>query len=111
MFPPPGGKLWRLAYRFNGKTKPLSFGAYPAVTPKMARERRDEAKSLLARGIDPGERKKDLKKQSVDLVEQTRLEPGRHRTATRPRRPGRLQLHRVPAGAREDDAGVGGLFE
>ncbi len=58
---PPGGKLWRLAYRFNGKAKLLSFGAYPAVTLKMARDRRDEAKSLIARDIDPGEHKKDLK--------------------------------------------------
>jgi integrase len=68
---PTGGKLWRLAYRFNGKAKLLSFGAYPAVTLKMARERRDEAKSLLARDIDPGEHKKDLKKLSVALSENT----------------------------------------
>jgi hypothetical protein len=68
---PTGGKLWRMTYRFNGKTKLLSFGAYPAVTLKMARDRRDEAKSLLARGIDPGEHKKDLKKLSVALTENT----------------------------------------
>jgi integrase len=68
---PAGGKLWRLAYRFNGKTKLLSFGTYPAVTLKMARDRRDEAKSLLARGIDPGEHKKELKNLSVALAENT----------------------------------------
>ena len=68
---PTGGKLWRLAYRFNGKVKLLSFGAYPAVSLKMARDRRDEAKSLLAQDIDPGEHKKDLKKLSVALTENT----------------------------------------
>ena len=31
---PSGGKLWRMAYRFNGKQKTLSFGAYPAVSLK-----------------------------------------------------------------------------
>lgn len=68
---PTGGKLWRLAYRFNGKAKLLSLGAYPAVTLKMARDRRDEAKSLIARDIDPGEHKKDLKRLSAALTENT----------------------------------------
>ncbi|MCL1824375.1 MAG: integrase arm-type DNA-binding domain-containing protein [Betaproteobacteria bacterium] len=51
---PAGGKLWRLKYRFGGKEKRLSFGAYPAVSLKDARERRDEAKKMLANGKDPG---------------------------------------------------------
>jgi hypothetical protein len=46
---PTGGKLWRMAYRFNGKQKLLSFGAYPAVSLKDARAWRDEAKELLAK--------------------------------------------------------------
>ncbi len=50
---PTGGKLWRLAYRFGGKQKLMAFGAYPAVTLAMARDRRDEAKRLIASGIDP----------------------------------------------------------
>ena len=56
-----GGKLWRLAYRFDGKQKTLSFGAYPAVSLKDARQKREEAKALLARGIDPGTHKQNLK--------------------------------------------------
>ena len=44
---PSGGKLWRLFYRFGGKVKLLSFGTSPAVSLKLARERRDEAKALL----------------------------------------------------------------
>ncbi len=55
LFIPPSGdsKLWRMAYRFEGKSRLLSFGAYPAVSLKDARERRDEARRLLAKGIDP----------------------------------------------------------
>src|SRR5512139_4144503 len=47
------GKLWRLAYRFGGKQKTLAIGVYPTVTLKHAREKRDEAKRLLADNIDP----------------------------------------------------------
>ena len=55
---PTGGRLWRMGYRFGGKQKTLSFGAYPIVTLKNARVRREEAKTLLSSGIDPGEHKK-----------------------------------------------------
>ncbi|MDR1745137.1 MAG: Arm DNA-binding domain-containing protein [Planctomycetota bacterium] len=50
---PSGGKLWRLFYRFGGKDKLLSFGAYPAVSLKLARKRRGEVKALLARTSTP----------------------------------------------------------
>ena len=55
---PSGGKLWRLKYRVDGKEKLLALGAYPDVSLKMARERRDEARRLLADGIDPSEHRK-----------------------------------------------------
>jgi integrase len=45
-------------YRFDGKFKTLSFGAYPQVTLADARARRLEAKALLAKGIDPGTRRR-----------------------------------------------------
>ncbi|MDR1242696.1 MAG: integrase arm-type DNA-binding domain-containing protein, partial [Deltaproteobacteria bacterium] len=56
-----GGMLWRMGYRFSGKQKLLSFGAYPAVSLKTARNRRQEAKEQLAAGIDPGAYKKAVK--------------------------------------------------
>lgn len=59
--PTSGSKLWRMAYRFNKKSKLLSFGEYPTVSLKKAREKRDEAKKLLADGIDPGQHKKAVK--------------------------------------------------
>lgn len=46
-----GSKLWRMAYRYAGKQKLLSFGAYPAVTLAAARKRRDHAKELLWRRV------------------------------------------------------------
>ena len=56
-----GGKLWRLKYRIGGTEKLLSLGVYPDVGLKDARRRRDEAKELVAQGINPGERKKEAK--------------------------------------------------
>lgn len=56
---PTGAMLWRLKYRFNGKEKKLAIGPYPEVGLKEARERRDEARALLAAGTDPGQKKKD----------------------------------------------------
>ncbi len=55
---PHGSKLWRMAYRFDGKQKLLSFGKYPLISLSRARELRDEAKKLLAEGIDPSAVKK-----------------------------------------------------
>ena len=50
---PQGSKLWHLAYRYQGKQKKLALGAYPVVTLAAARDRRTEAKRLLAAGTDP----------------------------------------------------------
>lgn len=61
---PAGGKWWRLKYRFGGKEKRLSFGVYPEVSLKDARARRDEARKLLAAGVDPMEHKKAEKASS-----------------------------------------------
>ncbi|QPJ64809.1 MAG: integrase arm-type DNA-binding domain-containing protein [Candidatus Nitrohelix vancouverensis] len=55
---PNGGKWWRFKYRFEGKEKRLSLGVYPDVSLKDARERREEARKLVANGIDPSENRK-----------------------------------------------------
>ena len=55
---PSGGKWWRLKYRYRGKEKRLSLGIYPDVSLKDARERRDEARKLLANDVDPSEHRK-----------------------------------------------------
>ena len=53
---PTGSKLWRMQYMFRNKQKTLSFGKYPIVSLAEARRKRDEAKKLIANGIDPAER-------------------------------------------------------
>jgi integrase len=58
---PNGGKWWRLKYRFAGKEKRFSLGVYPHVALKQARGRRDDAKRLLANGVDPSEQRKATK--------------------------------------------------
>lgn len=65
---PTGGKLWRMDYRFAGKRKTLSMGAYPAVSLREARSRQDAAKVLLADGLDPGEQKKEAKATAVAIA-------------------------------------------
>ena len=68
---PAGGKLWRLKYRFHGKEKRLALGIYPAVPLAKARERRDEARKLLADGIDPGVHRKAAKAARAGLAANT----------------------------------------
>lgn len=68
---PTNGKLWRFDYRFDNKRKMLALGAYPSVTLAEARQRREDAKKLLANGIDPGAMKKTLKSTGKELVANT----------------------------------------
>src|SRR4051812_6885058 len=58
---PHGGKWWRLKYRHLGKEKRLSLGVYPIISLKDARGRRDEAKKLIANGIDPSAHRQAVK--------------------------------------------------
>jgi len=68
---PSGGKLWNLKYRYAGKEKKLALGAYPMVSLEAARQRREEAKKLLANSVDPGEMKKVLKSTAKDKTANT----------------------------------------
>ena len=68
---PKGSKLWKMAYRFEGKQKTLSFGKYPTVSLSKAREKRLEAKTLLADGIDPNAKKKAERAAEVAATENT----------------------------------------
>ncbi len=58
---PSGSKYWRLKYRFNGKEKKLALGVYDKVSLADAREKKNDAKKLLDKNIDPGENKKAQK--------------------------------------------------
>ncbi|OCG63483.1 integrase domain-containing protein [Gilliamella sp. GillExp13] len=63
-----GTKIWRFNYyRPTSKVRALvSFGSYPEISLADARLKRDEARQLLAKGIDPQQYKKDQLKQLRD---------------------------------------------
>lgn len=63
---PKGGKYWRYDYRFDGKRKTFAIGTYPDVPLKLARERKLEARMLVADAIDPNEMKKAKKRASQE---------------------------------------------
>jgi integrase len=63
---PAGGKHWRLKFRFLGKEKALAMGSYPEISLADARERRFEARKLLANGIDPSAKKQQAKQGALD---------------------------------------------
>ena len=65
------GRYFRLDYRFAGKRKTLALGVYPDVKLVEARERRDEAKKLIANGIDPGQERKTKKILRIEQTEST----------------------------------------
>ncbi|MEI5699727.1 integrase arm-type DNA-binding domain-containing protein [Acinetobacter baumannii] len=52
---PSGKKIWRFKYTLNGKEGTISFGEYPSVSLADARKRKEDAKALLAKGINPVE--------------------------------------------------------
>ncbi len=68
---PKGSKLWKMAYRFGGKQKLLSFGAYPIVTLSRAREKCIDAKRQLSEGIDPRAQAAEVKAQQIAKTEHT----------------------------------------
>ena len=61
------GKYWRYNYRMDGKQKTLALGVYPDVSLKLARERHQEARELLARGVDPSSYKQAVKAEQEAL--------------------------------------------
>lgn len=68
---PDGSRWWRLDYRrpVTGKRNTLSLGTYPQVGLGDARKRRDEARKLLAAGIDPGVQRKVEKRSRLERSE------------------------------------------
>lgn len=63
---PAGGRWWRFKYRMGGKERRLSLGTYPDTPLKTARARRDEARQMVAEGIDPSAERKRTKVQAQE---------------------------------------------
>ena len=70
---PDGAGWWRLRYWLSSRENRLSLGTYPEVPLKLARERRDEARRLVAAGTDPSEARKAEKAAGVARAESARL--------------------------------------
>ncbi len=64
-----GRRGWRFRYRYGGREKLLSMGSYPDTSLKLAREKRDEARSLLATKIDPSARRQAEKRAQAETFE------------------------------------------
>lgn len=61
---PNGRKYWKMKYYYGGKEKLLSMGVYPDVSVASARQKRTEAKKLIADNTDPSEKKQVVKRQN-----------------------------------------------
>lgn len=61
-----GSKLWRMKYLFQGKSRMLSMGVYPEVSLANARERREEARKLIASGVDPSDNRRAAKTARIE---------------------------------------------
>jgi integrase len=59
---PSGSKYWRLRYFFAGKEKVLALGVYPHISLAEAREKRAQARKMIAAGRDPSDEKKEAKR-------------------------------------------------
>jgi integrase len=100
---PNGRRYWRWDYTFNGRRKQLSFGRYPIVTLKRAREKKLEAQRLLDTGTDPSVARKREKAALVTdtfrAVAEEWIERERHtvRTNTLAKKRALLDRYLLPA--------------
>ena len=67
---PSGSKLWRFKFRFGGVEKLISLGAYPEVSLKQARDKRDAARRALAAGQNPSSGRQAAKELHSNSFEQ-----------------------------------------
>lgn len=66
---PSGSRLWRYRYKFDGKSKMISLGSYPAIALAQARERCFEADRVLANNLDPSDVRKEQEKNKIEVAE------------------------------------------
>jgi hypothetical protein len=72
-----GAKWWRFDYSVDGRRKTISLGVYPSTGLADARRKADEARVLVASGVDPSDNRKADKTARKDAIEQEmRLDAG-----------------------------------
>jgi integrase len=72
LFVKGGSHAWRFDYTHEGKRKTLSLGSYPDTGLSLARRKADEARRLLAEGINPSTVRKEAKTATVQALEDER---------------------------------------
>jgi integrase len=79
---PNGTKLWLYRYRFGGKRRNMSFGIFPGVGLKTAREKRHDAEKLLDQRQDPAAAR-ETKRQDDEKLKHTFRAVGQEWLTTR----------------------------
>lgn len=75
---PTGSGWWRLRFWIDGREGMLGLGIYPDVSLKDARQRRDEARKLIAAGVDPsGARKAEKAARAAQAEAQALADAGK----------------------------------
>ena len=69
LFVKGGSHAWRFVYTHEGKRKTLSLGTYPDTGLSLARRKADEARRLLAEGINPSTARKEARTAIVQALE------------------------------------------
>ena len=59
---PNGSKTWRWRYHFHGRRRLATFGVYPSMSLKEARQKRADAERLLEKDIDYNKYKQESKR-------------------------------------------------
>jgi integrase len=65
---PSGRKSFVFVYRFHGRQRRLTLGAWPAISLTAARAAYAEAQAVLARGLDPGAAKAALARRGRESI-------------------------------------------
>lgn len=108
---PKGNKRWELRYKkpSNLKQSWLGLGTYPEVSGKFARQKADEARLLLADGIDPREHREEQKRAllnsdqfSFKSLAEEYCKSKKWTDATRVRNEGALKNHVYPVMGNRD---------
>ncbi|MCS3839436.1 integrase [Pseudomonas sp. JAI111] len=68
---PNGTKSWHFRFSWHGKQPRMSLGTYPEITLKEAREKRDQARSLVAKGVDPRSQRREEKRAAASEAVKT----------------------------------------
>jgi len=67
----PTAKAWRLRFKLDGKERLMSLGEFPDIDCEEARTRRDAARKLVARNIDPVEQRRNEKAAKTEAGKHT----------------------------------------